>query len=608
MPFGQDKPHSWLREDDEFDRYNKPGSSDWFELSDDVSFKKPNNRHDTLKVESLLGYGGYMDLEKTGGAMGLTQGTLEQPIKLFQEKNGLEVDGLLKPGGPTIKKLKALYGNVFGRTPAPTPAMVDANAEVTHAGEDGFLYDQGPTFALKPNRRLDGKAHRMEYERWNRDWARGSGDNPKSLAPEYESYIRQIDPKEGHDPGLIFARDIVEQVGKYHGQANGAELAKHLAVRLSDRPDLQQQLLGGPVPTSPPIGTFKDGTGDGAKAWIDNDRVANGLPPKFGKQAPVQRLSARAAPASNAEPDPKNLLEYGPNSGLPEDEATPPSPMPETDERPLTRDDLSPTALAIQQGRENSRREPGVQIAMAPGAIPPLFAFEPSNLVDVTTFDGAWSKIPAPPHASDLPSPKPPQPEERRPPPLVSAWPDRVPQIADELPAMGPDGTRRRRPIGMPETRDLANVDAESFAEIDRTAAEDFERINAELAQLTQRLERLQNGQAHFAAQAAKPPAESVPEGMAQSTVEMVAEDLGKTALGFQVSPSPIGMVANVAKNTAKGDIEERVIASLLSGKAGAEIRRLGPQIKEANDLLEAHKNWLNRVQEERERRHRANP
>ncbi|MCM0022135.1 MAG: hypothetical protein NBV67_19260, partial [Tagaea sp.] len=381
-----------------------------------------------------------------------------------------------------------------------------------------------------------------------------------------------------------------------------------------DRPDLQREYLGGEVPKAPPIGTFKPGGEERVKKFIDDDRVANGLPPRYAipistntrNTAPALPTSSRAAPATQDTPDPKNLLEYGPNFGLPEDGA--PAQTPETEDQPVTRDDLRPNARAILEGMENSRREPGVQIAMGPGAIPPLFAFEPIDSVDATQFDGAWSKIPAPPHASDLPNPKPPQSEERRPPPLVSAWPDRVPQIADELPAMGPDGTRLRRPIGMPETRDLANADAESFSEIDRTATEDFERINAEVVQMTQRLERLRSGQAHFAAQAAKSPSQSVPEGVVQSTVDMVAEDLGKAALGFQVSPSPIGMAVSVAKNTAKGDIEERVIASLLSGKAGAEIERLGLRIKEANDLLEAHRDWLNSVQKERERRRHANP
>jgi hypothetical protein len=191
-----------------------------------------------LKVETLLGYGGYMDLDQRGGPLGLSRGTLEKPIKAFQARNGLEVDGWLKPGGPTIKKMQQLYGNAFGATPAPTPAMMDAHVEKRGAGEEGFLHDTAPKFGVKPNPRLDGKAPLMEFERWNRDWARGSGNDPKGLAREYEGYIRDLDKDHGHDPGLIFARDLTQQVEKYHGR--GSDLAKQFVTLLADRPDLQR--------------------------------------------------------------------------------------------------------------------------------------------------------------------------------------------------------------------------------------------------------------------------------------------------------------------------------------------------------------------------------
>ncbi|MCM0021617.1 MAG: hypothetical protein NBV67_16615, partial [Tagaea sp.] len=163
---------------------------------------------------------------------------------------------------------------------------------------------EAPKFGVKPNRRLDAKAPLMEFERWNRDWARGSGDDPKGLAPEYESYIRDLDKDHGHDPGLIFARDLTQQVEKYHG--NGGELAKQFVTLLADRPDLQREYLGGEVPKAPLIGTFKPGGEEGVKKFIDDDRVANGLAPRYavpavargGENVTEQRVSARGLPAS----------------------------------------------------------------------------------------------------------------------------------------------------------------------------------------------------------------------------------------------------------------------------------------------------------------------
>jgi hypothetical protein len=217
-----------------------------------------------------------------------------------------------------------LYGAVFGATPAPTPAMMDADVEKRDAGEEGFLHHTAPTFGVKPNKRLDAKAPLMEYERWNRDWARGSGDDPKGLAREYEGYIRDLDKDHGHDPGLIFARDLTHQVEKYHG--TGSDLAKQFVTLLADRPDLQRQYLGGEVPKAPPIGTFKPGGLEGVRQWIDQDRAANGLAPRYaipavargGEDVTVQRMSARGLPAPQAH----NLFDFAQEmQGLPEDEA-----------------------------------------------------------------------------------------------------------------------------------------------------------------------------------------------------------------------------------------------------------------------------------------------
>ncbi|MCM0022199.1 MAG: hypothetical protein NBV67_19585 [Tagaea sp.] len=194
------------------------------------------------------------------------------------------------------------------RGPRAVVNRVDAHVEKRDAGEDGFLHDEAPRFGVKPNRRLDAKAHLMEYERWNRDWARGSGDDPKGLAPEYESYIRDIDEKHGHDPGLIFARDLTQQVEKYHG--NGGELAKELATRLVDRPDLQREYLGGEVPKAPPIGTFKPGGEEGVKAWIDQDRIANGLKPRYA--VPVAERAQAPAPQSTTTAQPTATPRRGP--------------------------------------------------------------------------------------------------------------------------------------------------------------------------------------------------------------------------------------------------------------------------------------------------------
>jgi murein DD-endopeptidase MepM/ murein hydrolase activator NlpD len=97
--------------------------------------------------------------------------------------------------------------------------------------------------------------------------------------------------------------------------------------------------MGGAVPQSPPIGTFKPGGEDAVKEWIDDDRIANGIKPRYRPLAaafdtpPVLRANANA-PATPADPDPNNLLEYGQNYGYLGDETPPqqiaqaPAPQP----------------------------------------------------------------------------------------------------------------------------------------------------------------------------------------------------------------------------------------------------------------------------------------
>jgi hypothetical protein len=96
---------------------------------------------------------------------------------------------------------------------------------------------------------------------------------------------------------------------------------------LADRPDLQRQYLGGPVPVAPPIGTFKPGGEDGVKQFIDQDRAANGIAPRYAipavsrggaEDVTLQRMSARGLPALETH----NLLQLTQEmQGLPEDEA-----------------------------------------------------------------------------------------------------------------------------------------------------------------------------------------------------------------------------------------------------------------------------------------------
>lgn len=69
-----------------------------------------NHRPDVAKVETFLGDAGYYKPLTNDGPSGWHSTNLDSAIRSFQKDHGLEVDGLLKPGGPTIGKIGGLLG------------------------------------------------------------------------------------------------------------------------------------------------------------------------------------------------------------------------------------------------------------------------------------------------------------------------------------------------------------------------------------------------------------------------------------------------------------------------------------------------------------------
>jgi hypothetical protein len=78
-----------------------------------------NTRPDVAKVQTLLGKVGYLDLGQDGPS-GYANPATDTAIRKFQKDKGLAVDGVLKPGGPTITALGGLLG---GTTPASSTAQ-----------------------------------------------------------------------------------------------------------------------------------------------------------------------------------------------------------------------------------------------------------------------------------------------------------------------------------------------------------------------------------------------------------------------------------------------------------------------------------------------------
>ena len=169
------------------DENEVPSSTDWFNLDGEVGLGRMNKRADLVKVESLLANSGDLDLFDVGGPTGYGLYTVEDGLKKYQSRNGLQVDGWMKPGGPTITKMKEQLGGLLSGYPAPTPQQVDQHHRLRTEGKDGLLNVELPPISLKGNPYLPpvAKATQGSNESWV-NWMtrhqKGLGGAPDMLA------------------------------------------------------------------------------------------------------------------------------------------------------------------------------------------------------------------------------------------------------------------------------------------------------------------------------------------------------------------------------------------------------------------------------------------
>lgn len=95
-----------------------------------------NTRPDVAKIQTLLGKAGYVGI-RDGGPNGYPSDMLDGAIRRFQQDKGLKVDGVLKPGGPTITALGGLLG---GDASNPTKASASSFISKDEAHRIGAIW------------------------------------------------------------------------------------------------------------------------------------------------------------------------------------------------------------------------------------------------------------------------------------------------------------------------------------------------------------------------------------------------------------------------------------------------------------------------------------
>lgn len=223
-------------------------TNNFFTLGAPVGPDQPNRPEDVIKVETILGNTGDHDLVRTDGPTGFWSPDKENAVRSWQAKNGLKVDGLLKPNGPTITSLKRATGSVLGGFIPPTPQDVDQHHAQRAQDEPGILNLRRARLSFPtPSQKLElDEASRA----FNADSARAlsrssvDGDIPRI----YADYVKQAGIAESH-PTIM---DLAEQMNATVGRDRTDRVLHGIVGQLPA--DQAKELLGGAVPAERPLG------------------------------------------------------------------------------------------------------------------------------------------------------------------------------------------------------------------------------------------------------------------------------------------------------------------------------------------------------------------
>ncbi len=134
----------------------------WFDLEDWVGSGHPSHRADIARLEAILANSGDLSLERTQGPTGYWGLALDGALRRYQARNGLAVDGIVRPGGPTISHMRDTFGTLLAGHVPPTPADIDAHHEIVGDDNPGTIVWQAPPVSLDGIQGLPGIDHETD--------------------------------------------------------------------------------------------------------------------------------------------------------------------------------------------------------------------------------------------------------------------------------------------------------------------------------------------------------------------------------------------------------------------------------------------------------------
>jgi peptidoglycan hydrolase-like protein with peptidoglycan-binding domain len=124
------------------------GAGGWFDLDDWVGPGHPSGRADVAKLEAILANSGDFPMERFQGPTGYWGGALDAGIRSYQKRNGLTVDGTLRPGGPTISHMRDSFAELFDGYAPPTVEDIDAHQNIVGDDNPGTIAWRRPAVDL----------------------------------------------------------------------------------------------------------------------------------------------------------------------------------------------------------------------------------------------------------------------------------------------------------------------------------------------------------------------------------------------------------------------------------------------------------------------------
>lgn len=309
-------------------RDRPPFDLSYFTLGAPVGPEQPNRREDVIKVETLLGNTGHLDLTKTDGPLGLWSERPEQAVKAYQTEKGLKVDGLLNPGGPTMGSLKGATSGLLGWHTPPSSAQVDEHHDRLQRGEPGLLNLRPARLSFpQPSQPMDLDEQTLAFNADSAQALTRSSVNG-GIPSIYANYVKQVGAEA---KATIY--DLAEQVNGASGRDRVDQVLHGIVGQLA--PDQVRTLLGGTTPTGRPLGVLANQLPDDENVPLFHELALAAFPP-----VPMPDPPQGPTPTGGGEPDPTPTPAPKPPLPIPEPRPIPPIPKPEP--RPTPAPDPEP--------------------------------------------------------------------------------------------------------------------------------------------------------------------------------------------------------------------------------------------------------------------------